>query len=125
MSSKKYLNISEVAKMLDLKEHVIRYWDSIDPKTQKLRVEGISTKTKGGTRYFSRDNIAKLEKLKKLLYTNGYQNYSLNLANNILEKNTNLKQSENKTKFQGKLETTENEQKINQILQKMRILLKN
>ena len=29
---KKYINIKEVSKLLDLKEHVIRYWDSIDPK---------------------------------------------------------------------------------------------
>ena len=54
---KKYLNIKEVSKLLDLKEHVIRYWDSIDPKTNKLRVDGISTKSKGGTRYFSNENL--------------------------------------------------------------------
>ena len=36
---KKYLNIREVSKLLDIKEHVIRYWDSVDPKTNKLRVE--------------------------------------------------------------------------------------
>ena len=44
---KKYLNIREVSKLLDIKEHVIRYWDSIDPKTKKIRVEGISTKSNG------------------------------------------------------------------------------
>ena len=31
----------------------------MDPKTKKYRVEGISTKSKGGTRYFNKDNIAK------------------------------------------------------------------
>ena len=122
---KKFINIKEASKLLGIKEHVIRYWDSENPKTGKIRINGISTKTKGGTRYFSRDNIAKLEKLKSLLYTNGYQNYSLSLVNNILEKNSNLKHSHIKSKFQGRLETKENEEKINQILQKMRILLKN
>ena len=35
MINKKYLNISEVAKMLQIEEHKIRYWDSLDPKTNK------------------------------------------------------------------------------------------
>ena len=63
MISKKYLNISEVSKILQIEEHKIRYWDSIDPKTNKYRVEGISTKSKGGTRYFNKENIIKLEKI--------------------------------------------------------------
>ena len=42
MINKKYLNISEVSKMLQIEEHKIRYWDSIDPKTNKYRIEGIS-----------------------------------------------------------------------------------
>ena len=32
MISKKYLNISQVSKMLQIEEYKIRYWDSIDPK---------------------------------------------------------------------------------------------
>ncbi len=121
---KKFINIKEVSKLLGIKEHVIRYWDSENPKTGKIRINGISTKTKGGTRYFSRDNISKLKKLKSLLYENGYQNYSLNLANNILEKKRNFQNNENKTKFDTKSKSPENEEKINQILQNMRILLK-
>ena len=46
MINKKYLNISEVSKILQIEEHKIRYWDSLDPKTNKYRVEGISTKSK-------------------------------------------------------------------------------
>ena len=80
MSNKKYLNISEVSKMLQIEEHKIRYWDSIDPKTNKHRIEGISTKSKGGTRYFNRDNIKKLEKLKSILYDGNNHNYSIKLA---------------------------------------------
>ncbi|GIR14025.1 MAG: hypothetical protein CM15mP24_2680 [Candidatus Pelagibacterales bacterium] len=34
MINKKYLNISEVSKMLQIEEHKIRYWDSIDPKNK-------------------------------------------------------------------------------------------
>ncbi len=54
---KKYLNIKEVSKIVGLKEHIIRYWDSVDPKTNKLRVEGISTKSSGGTRYFNKGKL--------------------------------------------------------------------
>ena len=39
--NKQYYNIKEVSKILNLKEHVIRHWDSLDPKTNKLRIEGL------------------------------------------------------------------------------------
>ena len=38
MINKKYLNISEVSKMLQIEEYKIRYWDSLDPKTNKYRI---------------------------------------------------------------------------------------
>ena len=84
MINKKYLNISEVSKILQIEEHKIRYWDSLDPKTNKYRVEGISTKSKGGTRYFNKDNIKKLQKLKNILYDGGKHNYSIKLADKML-----------------------------------------
>ena len=90
MINKKYLNISEVSKMLQIEEHKIRYWDSIDPKTNKYRIEGISTKSKGGTRYFNKENIKKLKKLKNILYDGNNQNYSIKLAEKILSSNNKL-----------------------------------
>ena len=63
MITKKYLNISEVSKLLQIEEHKIRYWDSKDPKTNKYRIEGISTKSKGGTRYFNREKMKIINKL--------------------------------------------------------------
>ena len=82
---KKYLNIKEVSKLLSIKEHVIRYWDSLDPKTNKMRIEGLSVRSKGGTRYFNRDNIRRLSKLKNILFENGKHNYSLSLASKLLK----------------------------------------
>ena len=90
MINKKYLNISEVSKMLQIEEHKIRYCDSIDPKTNKFRVEGISTKSKGGTRYFNKDNIKKLQKLKSILYDGKNHNYSIKLADKILNSNNSF-----------------------------------
>ena len=121
---KKYLNISEVSKILKLKEHVIRYWDSIDPKTNKLRIEGISTKSKGGTRYFNRENINKLEKLKNLLYENGDTNYTLKLADKFI---SSSKVNKNISFSNSNIETPiilKKREKFDQILKKMRILLK-
>ena len=86
MNNKQYYNIKEVSKILNLKEHVIRHWDSIDPKTKKLRVQGLSTRSKGGTRYFNKDNIKKLNNLKNVLFENGQHNYSLQLADKIISK---------------------------------------
>tara|TARA_B100002052_G_C15613722_1_gene476534 strand:- start:181 stop:549 length:369 start_codon:yes stop_codon:yes gene_type:complete len=121
---KKYLNISEVSKIVGLKEHTIRYWDSIDPKTNKLRIEGISTKSKGGTRYFNKENLNNLKKLKKIIYFNGDHNTSIKLAKQILYSNkneANLEKLENSTNIN---DVSQKLQKMDQILKKMRILLK-
>ena len=123
MINKKYLNISEVSKLLQIEEHKIRYWDSVDPKTNKHRIEGISTKSKGGTRYFNKENIKKLQKLKKILYEGDNQNYSIKLAEKILNSKIKhpLEEDETKINSQG----LNNVEKFEQILNKMRLLLKN
>ncbi len=123
MISKKYLNISEVSKILQIEEHKIRYWDSIDPKTNKYRIEGISTKSKGGTRYFNKDNIKKLQKLKNILYDGKNHNYSIKLADKILTSNNKF--SDKKSQSYRNYEYSDNNEKISQILNKMRSLLKN
>ena len=123
MINKKYLNISEVSKMLQIEEYKIRYWDSIDPKTNKYRIEGISTKSKGGTRYFNKENIKKLEKLKNILYDGNDQNYSIKLAEKILS--SNYKLSNNNDEYYSNNQHLGNAEKIEQILNKMRLLLNN
>ena len=123
MINKKYLNISEVSKMLQIEEYKIRYWDSVDPKTNKHRVEGISTKSKGGTRYFNRENIRKLQNLKNILYDGDRQNYSIKLAEKILTSNIKPDTETDKSEFD--IKDLNNVKKIEQILNKMRLLLKN
>ena len=123
MINKKYLNISEVSKLLQIEEHKIRYWDSVDPKTNKYRIEGISTKSKGGTRYFNKENIKKLEKLKKILYEGDNQNYSIKLAEKIL--NSKIKQPVEADETIMNSQDLNNVEKFEQILNKMRLLLKN
>ena len=122
MINKKYLNISEVSKLLQIEEHKIRYWDSIDPKTNKYRIEGISIKSKGGTRYFNKDNIKKIEKLKNILYDGEKQNYSIKLADKILSSNNKLSTKIDKNVLNNQY--SDNQKNIEQILNKMRLLLK-
>ena len=121
MISKKYLNISEVSKILEIEEYKIRYWDSIDPKTNKYRIEGLSTKSKGGTRYFNKENIKKLTKLKSILYDGNKQNFSIKLAEKILSSNN--KAFNNKDNDNPNNQLIYNTEKIEQILNKMRLLL--
>ena len=82
--NKQYFNIKEESNILKLKEHVIRHWDSIDPKTKQLRIEGLSLRTKGGTRYFNKNHINKLSIIKNILFEEGRHNYSLDLVKKIL-----------------------------------------
>jgi len=121
--NKKYFNISEVSEMLQIEEHKIRYWDSVDPKTNKNRIDGISTKSKGGTRYFNKENIKKLKKLKNILYGGSNQNHSIKLSEKILSPNNKL--SNDKDDNYPNNQSLHNVEKIRQILNKMRLLLNN
>tara|TARA_Y100000590_G_scaffold457637_1_gene610696 strand:- start:36 stop:422 length:387 start_codon:yes stop_codon:yes gene_type:complete len=85
MKNKSYKSIKEVSKLLNIKEHVIRHWDSIDPKTNKIRIPGLSTRSRSGIRYFNEENIKKLEQIKNVLFDNGKHNYSLDLANKLIK----------------------------------------
>ena len=117
---KKYLKISEVSNLLGLEENIIRYWDSVDPKTNKLRIEGLSTKSQGGTRYFNRDNLNKLKSLKNLIYENGNYNSSIKLADRLISSNKIRKNINN----DSIITRGQNAKKIEQILNKMRDLLR-
>ena len=83
-NEKKYYSIKEVSKIIGIEQHVIRHWDSVDPKTNKPRFEDLCIRTKGGTRFFNKFHINKLLNLKSLLQENGKRNYSLDLASKII-----------------------------------------
>ena len=124
--NKQYYNISEVSKILNLKEHVIRHWDSLDPKTNKLRIQGLSIRTKGGTRYFNQSHIKKLSNIKNILFEEGKHNYSLDLVNKIisskkLEKQINNEMTNNSN--QREIVFTANSQKLIKIINKLKNLI--
>ena len=74
---KKYKTIKEVSNLLNINQHVIRYWDS---KFEGLSIRFSSKKQ----RYFNNEHIKKIEDLKETLYQNGKHNYSLDLAKKII-----------------------------------------
>ena len=124
--NKQYYNIREVSKILNLKEHVIRHWDSVDPKTNKLRIEGLSIRTKGGTRYFNQTHIKKLSNIKNILFEEGKHNYSLDLVNKIISSKKLEKQFTHESansSNQDVVKVNYNNQKLNKILDKLRNLI--
>ena len=73
---KTYYSISEVAKILNIQEHTIRFWDS--------KLPGLSKRdNKGRTRFFNLKQIENLSKLRDILKKND----SITLAYEILSKN--------------------------------------
>ena len=123
MNEKQYKNISEVSKLLSIKEHVIRHWDSIDPKTNEIRFKGLSTRTKGGTRYFNKENIKKLELLKNLLFNDQGKRdkYSLDLASKIIT-SSRYKNINKNSNLDLPNKQNVNIDKLNKILSKLRNL---
>ena len=79
MKNKRYRTISEVSTLLNINQHVIRYWDA--------KFDGISIRLKDNKqRLFNIDNINKIKQLKNILYENGKNNYPLNMAKKLIEK---------------------------------------
>ena len=123
---KKYYSISEVSKILGIKEHVIRHWDSVDPKTKRLRIDGLSMRTKGGTRYFNKNHINKLSIIKNILFEEGRHNYSLDLVKKILSSKKLEKQfidEPSAPNKQEKIILNHNKVKLKKIIHNLKILI--
>ena len=115
MLKKTYYSISEVSKLLDIKEHTIRFWDS--------KLSDLSKRDNAGkTRFFNLKQIDKLSKLRDILKKND----SITLAYEILLKNYNKKTSFNldDNNLNGdSLKNKQNSHRIKNISKKLRDLL--
>jgi len=60
-----FKTISEVSTLLDVPQHVLRFWES---KFSSLR----PLKRNGGRRYYRPDDIAVLRRIRQLLYVDGF-----------------------------------------------------
>ena len=64
-SAAAFRTISEVAGVLDIPQHVLRFWESKFSQIKPL-------KRGGGRRYYRPDDITLLQRIKALLYDDGY-----------------------------------------------------
>jgi DNA-binding transcriptional MerR regulator len=60
-----FKTISEVSALLDVPQHVLRFWES---KFSSLR----PLKRSGGRRYYRPNDVAVLRRIRQLLYVDGY-----------------------------------------------------
>ena len=60
-----FRTISEVADKLDVQQHVLRFWETKFSQVRPL-------KRGGGRRYYRPEDVALLERIHNLLYTQGY-----------------------------------------------------
>ena len=87
---KKYFSIGEVAELCDLKTHTLRFWEKefkdLSPVTRK-----------GNRRYYQREDIVLVMKIKSLLHSDGLTvsgaKKSLN-SNSAVEKGSDLDSQE-------------------------------
>lgn len=64
-SASAFRTISEVADALDVQQHVLRFWETKFSQVRPL-------KRGGGRRYYRPEDLALLQKIHHLLYTEGY-----------------------------------------------------
>jgi DNA-binding transcriptional MerR regulator len=64
-SAEAFRTIGEVAARLDIPQHVLRFWESKFPQIKPL-------KRGGGRRYYRPEDVELLERIRELLYVDGY-----------------------------------------------------
>ena len=60
-----FKTISEVSALLDVPQHVLRFWESKFPNLRPL-------KRSGGRRYYRPNDVAVLQRIRQLLYVDGF-----------------------------------------------------
>ena len=89
-ANKKYYSIGEVSKILGIKEHTIRFWNSKLPDLSKVS-------EKGKTRFFGLNHISKISKINDLLTNNNSIDLALKIISKEKTSTTNEFSHKNKT----------------------------
>ena len=90
-SPRAFRTISEVTEALNVPQHVLRFWESKFSQIKPM-------KRGGGRRYYRPEDLLILERIRDLLYTDGY---TIKGVQNILKKEIN-KTSDFKRDFSQK-----------------------
>ncbi len=64
LPDKKYFTIGEVAQLLQLKSHVLRYWEQVFPQLEPSK--------RRGRRYYQRSDLELVLEIKTLLHDQGF-----------------------------------------------------
>jgi DNA-binding transcriptional MerR regulator len=123
-SAEAFRTIREVAEVIDVPQHVLRFWESKFKQVNPL-------KRGGGRRYYRPDDVILIEKIKKLLYDDGYTikgvqkllNESKNKNNLVVKKSTVKFVSNTKNDNLKPNKDTEQLRKILQDLQELKRLI--
>ncbi len=62
---KRYFTIGEVSELCGVKPHVLRYWEQEFPTLKPV-------KRRGNRRYYQREDVLLIRKIRSLLYEHGY-----------------------------------------------------
>ena len=119
-SSEAFRTIREVAEIIDVPQHVLRFWESKFRQVNPL-------KRGGGRRYYRPDDVILIKRIKKLLYDDGYTIKGVQkLLNESKNKNDLLvKKSSIKTVSDTKISNTEfgvDKEKLKEVLQELQEL---
>ncbi len=63
--TKRYFTIGEVSELCEVKSHVLRYWEQEFPQLHPV-------KRRGNRRYYQKQDVLLVRKIKQLLYEQGY-----------------------------------------------------
>lgn len=63
--NKRYFTIGEVSHLCGVKTHVLRYWEQEFPSLRPM-------KRRGNRRYYQRDDVLMVRRIRALLYEQGY-----------------------------------------------------
>ncbi|MBP7370924.1 MAG: MerR family transcriptional regulator [Arenimonas sp.] len=63
--AKRYFTIGEVSELCDVKQHVLRYWESEFVSLSPV-------KRRGNRRYYQHHDVIKIREIRDLLYHQGY-----------------------------------------------------
>lgn len=99
---KLYFTIGEVADLCHLKNHVLRYWEQVFPALNPK-------KKRGNRRYYTKDEILLIRKIRELLY---FQGFTITGAKKAL----NNKVKPSKTKDDSNTVLTDLINELNQVL---------
>ena len=121
-SSEAFRTIREVAEIIDVPQHVLRFWESKFRQVNPL-------KRGGGRRYYRPDDVILIKRIKKLLYDDGYTIKGVQkLLNESKNKNDLLvEKSSIKTVSDTKISNTESgvdvdKEKLKEVLQELQEL---